>query len=549
MGAAACKTNKYADPVAKPTDDPKPLHSEIPQEKPFDPPSSANENLLLSPVPSPTNRDLAAGLIAPARHRICHLDDFPEGSSRLVRAPDGRNVVVFHNWDGFFALDNACYHHGGPLYSGTTSVIEGHKCVKCPWHGYIIDVESGNGLYLGLERDASGNQIRSKGPRQRTHRVELIDSFVDVIFRLEGSWESDTYATMPLANREHPPTQGMLLATHMDVIESHLPNQPQRRRSNVVGMQSGQPVSSWIAKCVEVREETSSVRTFVLCITRRRRNGPTAKSDLDQLGTPSPSGTPASQHQFEYIPGQYALFDIAVHGEDVAPIRRSWTISSAPNSPLPSYPPHITITVKRLPSGVASSFLHETLRPGGTLSVSHVCGSFGFFFHNSALAAADGRALLLAAGIGITPFASMLRALFLPPISQSPPAGKALSPSQPFPGLQRAPSIPASNDIAHSRMDIVLLYSERRIDNFVFLEDLQGFAGSDSAGSAHQLQLYLTLTGNLPRIWSGERGRVDLAMITRLVPDFKYLASAIRVVPAVFIFAAPLPSWMISLPP
>jgi nitrite reductase/ring-hydroxylating ferredoxin subunit len=42
------------------------------------------------------------------------------------------------------AFDSICYHAGGPLGIGDIEEIgEGIKCIKCPWHAYLIDLETG----------------------------------------------------------------------------------------------------------------------------------------------------------------------------------------------------------------------------------------------------------------------------------------------------------------------------------------------------------------------------------------------------------------------
>ena len=45
---------------------------------------------------------------------------------------------------------------------GQLRVVEGRTCVECPYHKYLIDVESGDGLYWDLDR-----VLQSKGKRQR----------------------------------------------------------------------------------------------------------------------------------------------------------------------------------------------------------------------------------------------------------------------------------------------------------------------------------------------------------------------------------------------
>lgn len=59
---------------------------------------------------------------------------------------------------------------GGPLGGeGRLVRVNNRDCVKCPWHGHLVDLQSGEGLYSG-ERG-----MQSKGVVQRVHDVEARD--------------------------------------------------------------------------------------------------------------------------------------------------------------------------------------------------------------------------------------------------------------------------------------------------------------------------------------------------------------------------------------
>lgn len=74
-----------------------------------------------------------------------------------------------------------CTDHGGPLANGDIEEMGGKVTVKCPWHAYHIAVETGEGLYMGMDMalDANGRsqpsppKVKSKGVKQRTHFVEI----------------------------------------------------------------------------------------------------------------------------------------------------------------------------------------------------------------------------------------------------------------------------------------------------------------------------------------------------------------------------------------
>lgn len=96
-----------------------------------------------------------------------------------------------------------------------------------------------------------------------------------------------------------------------------------------------------------------------------------------------------------FTPGQYLTLTAQVDG---VPVERCYTISSPPTRP------HLlTITVKRMPDGVLSPWLHDRLRPGDRLRVRGPLGSFSVCEHPAA------SYLLMSAGSGITPTLSTLR--------------------------------------------------------------------------------------------------------------------------------------------
>ena len=69
---------------------------------------------------------------------VGRVADFPIGQGHLVIV-NGRHIALFRLDDGFFAIDNLCLHHAGPLCEG--EVEDG--VVTCPWHGWSYHVRSG----------------------------------------------------------------------------------------------------------------------------------------------------------------------------------------------------------------------------------------------------------------------------------------------------------------------------------------------------------------------------------------------------------------------
>ncbi|RXF70916.1 NO-inducible flavohemoprotein [Hansschlegelia zhihuaiae] len=96
-------------------------------------------------------------------------------------------------------------------------------------------------------------------------------------------------------------------------------------------------------------------------------------------------------------PGQYLTLWLEL--PDRTPLKRNYTISSAPGDD------GYRISVKREPQGVASSWLHDSLQPGGRLKVGAPAGEFVL------PEPSERPVILVSGGVGLTPMVSMLSAL------------------------------------------------------------------------------------------------------------------------------------------
>jgi NAD(P)H-dependent nitrite reductase small subunit len=85
----------------------------------------------------------------------CHVDDIPPGEGRTVRI-GGRRVAVFHTAAGWFAIDHACPHAGGPLADGLAADCS----VICPLHERRFALDT-------------GAPIGHDGPAVAAHAVEV----------------------------------------------------------------------------------------------------------------------------------------------------------------------------------------------------------------------------------------------------------------------------------------------------------------------------------------------------------------------------------------
>jgi glycine betaine catabolism B len=192
--------------------------------------------------------------------------------------------------------------------------------------------------------------------------------------------------------------------------------------------------------CVAVRDETHDVRTF----TFASRDG----------------------HYFAFRPGQYFSFDVPVNG---GVEQRCYSISSSPLRPRT-----MSVTVKRVPGGLVSNWLHDTLKPGDAI---RGLGPLGVFVPPADPAE---RLLLVSGGSGITPMMAMVRAFA---------------------------------DAAQDR-DVVFLHAARSLADFAFRDDLRALARA----LPRLRVVFLPEAADADHV--GLTGRIDAAAMRAAVPDF-----------------------------
>jgi len=72
---------------------------------------------------------------------ICALAELADGGM-VVRAVDGRDVLLYRKGDSVSCLDNACAHMGMPLDGGQLE----NGTLRCPYHGFVYLLETGECL-------------------------------------------------------------------------------------------------------------------------------------------------------------------------------------------------------------------------------------------------------------------------------------------------------------------------------------------------------------------------------------------------------------------
>ncbi|HEX4589674.1 MAG TPA: 2Fe-2S iron-sulfur cluster-binding protein, partial [Gemmataceae bacterium] len=147
--------------------------------------------------------------------------------------------------------------------------------------------------------------------------------------------------------------------------------------------------------------------------------------------------------------------------------RRSYTIASSPTRS-----GYCELTVKREGRGLASGYLHDTVRAGDSLQVRAPAGRFTF------TGAEADSIVLIAGGVGITPLMAKIR--YLTDLS--------------WPG------------------DIYLIFSVKTERDIIFRDEL------DALGRRHaNLHVTVTLTRDDGADWFGERGRINPALLARTI--------------------------------
>ncbi|WP_244630875.1 hybrid-cluster NAD(P)-dependent oxidoreductase [Aureimonas sp. ME7] len=195
--------------------------------------------------------------------------------------------------------------------------------------------------------------------------------------------------------------------------------------------------------CRAVRQETHDVKTFVLA--------------------------PSTPGRFRFQPGQFMTYAFEIGGET---LYRCYTISSPPTRP-----DRLSFTVKRVPGGPVSNWLHDNLRPGMRIRAVGPMGEFTSTAHPAP------KYLFLSGGSGITPLMSMARTF---------------------------------GDLGGGE-DVVFVHSARTPADIIFREELEAMARVDEA---FRFVPIVERVGPLAPS-SGLRGYLTRAILDLVAPDFR----------------------------
>ncbi|CAN7332202.1 glycine-betaine demethylase subunit GbcB [Pseudomonas sp. LjRoot71] len=197
-----------------------------------------------------------------------------------------------------------------------------------------------------------------------------------------------------------------------------------------------------LVRCVKAIQETWDVRTFCFM------------ADQPMV--------------FFFKPGQFVTLELEIDGQ---PIMRSYTISSSP-----SVPYSFSLTIKRVPGGKVSNWLHDNLKEGDVLPVH---GPVGLF--NAIDFPAD-KVLFLSGGVGITPVMSMSRWFF----------------------------------DTNGNVDMVFVHSARTPKDIIYHRELRHMASRIDNFKLHLIcEKY-----EIGETWAGYRGYLNQKMLELIAPDF-----------------------------
>jgi ferredoxin-NADP reductase len=176
---------------------------------------------------------------------------------------------------------------------------------------------------------------------------------------------------------------------------------------------------------------------------------------------------PAAAGKFpHYLAGQFITLLLEIEG---TPVRRCYTLSSSPRAAVPQE--ELSITVKSKDKGLVSNWLHHNLLPGMRINVLPPAGRF------HVTETTPEKYAFFAGGVGITPVLSMARWLAA----------------------------------SGCTMDIVFIQCAREASEFLFVDELKGYAQIPG------FKLHLQPSSGLD--WNGDYGRLTAQALEGLTPD------------------------------
>jgi nitrite reductase/ring-hydroxylating ferredoxin subunit len=101
--------------------------------------------------------------------QVAGVQELATGKTLCVEA-NGREILLCHTADGFFAVDNLCTHAAARLCEGK---LKGHR-ILCPLHGAAFDVRDGRAL------------TRPASVALATYPVRVDEEYISLLLHLSG---------------------------------------------------------------------------------------------------------------------------------------------------------------------------------------------------------------------------------------------------------------------------------------------------------------------------------------------------------------------------
>jgi nitrite reductase/ring-hydroxylating ferredoxin subunit len=90
--------------------------------------------------------------------KVAKTEELAPGQGMMVEA-GGKKIALFNVNGDYYAIDDTCTHHGGPLSEGELAGRE----VTCPWHGAVFDVTTGEVLGPPALEGVASYNVRVSG--------------------------------------------------------------------------------------------------------------------------------------------------------------------------------------------------------------------------------------------------------------------------------------------------------------------------------------------------------------------------------------------------
>jgi ferredoxin-NADP reductase len=178
----------------------------------------------------------------------------------------------------------------------------------------------------------------------------------------------------------------------------------------------------------------------------------------------------ASNRKLAYLPGQYMEWTLGHHFADSRGNRRYFTLASSPTEN------NLRVGVKFYPQSSSFKQTMLSMKQGDEIIAAQIAGDF-VLPHDP-----KQKCVLIAGGVGVTPFRSMIKYLL----------------------------------DTHQKRPITLFYANKNIADIVYQDVF------DQAERELGIKTIYTVTdiNTQPAHWTGRTGRIDAALIQSMVPDY-----------------------------